>query len=451
MKTNKKHGAPEDKAEKAQSGKAAGAKPAGVTDKLFHKLQLHFTFIVTVLWSVLMPICFGASIFANLFSMEMTISAALDEAMSMPIELVIGGGVYEGPAECTVAVIGSDWDEALIIAKYDYLTEQDVRSMIASSQDGSTDIKVSDRIYRAGRRVITRSDGRSVEIYAFYDYTYPRHMFFTQSMAIGFAFLGLVILLMLFAYMLSGRILSPAHEALVKQKDLVANASHELKTPITIIGANLDVIKADGSATVDDNAKWLDNIEKQTKRMHTMVTEMLEMSSFEAAGYKPDITEFDLGELVEGYCLSFEAACYERGITLELACEENMKVRSDAKSWSKLLGILLDNAVKYADDGSRINVSLSWAGGKKRRSAALAVSNTGKTIPPEEIGFIFERFHKVGDGADSFGLGLAMAKTICENLGGDISCRSENGLTTFTVIMPVQDAAAQKPQKEIRK
>ena len=247
-----------------------------------------------------------------------------------------------------------------------------------------------------------------------------------------FSFIGLAAVLTLFSYMMSGFILSPARDALVRQKDLVANASHELKTPITIINANLDVIK---NAPPDaDNSKWIANIEAQTRRMNNLIIEMLEMSSFESDAYKPEITEFDLGELAEGSCLAFEAACYEKGIGVEYESEGSTVIRSDEKGWSKLIGILMDNAVKYTPERGRIIVRLE----RRKKSVCMTVSNDGE-IPSDKIDKIFDRFYKAGDNSGSFGLGLAMAKVITGGMNGNISCTSGNGRTVFTVCVPITD------------
>lgn len=424
-----------------------GEKSNDVPGRLFHRLQLRFTAILTVICSVLVAITFFAAVLVNVTSLEIGISTSLDTALSLPLDYIVSDDPnYES---CAVAVVTESG--TFEIRRYEHMTDNDFGALLTTAINGETNVSKSGRSYRIASREIDFRGYRGT-VYAFYDCTYRLHVFYIQFIVMCASFAGLIILLSVFAYVISGRMLSPAHEALVKQKDLIANASHELKTPITIINANLDVICSDDGATVGDNEKWLGNISSQTERMHSLVTEMLEMSSFESAGFKPIFAEFDLGELAEGQCLSFEAACFERGIMLEFRREEIPPVISDERCWIKLIGILLDNAVKYSDDGSKISAALSVSGTKKKRTAHFSVSNTGKTIPPEEIEFIFERFHKVGDNSDSFGLGLAMAKTMCETLGGKISCASANGTTTFAVNIPVRvEPKKQKDEKQQKK
>ncbi len=406
-----------------------------VPGRLFHRLQIRFTVILTVICSVLIAITFGAAVLVNVTSLEIGISSSLETALSFPFDF----DMNDDPNfdACAVAVVTDAG--TFEIRRYDHMTDNDFGALITTAINGETNVNKSGRSYRIASREIDYM-GYGGTVYAFYDCTYRLHVFFVQFIVMCATFAGLIVMLALFAYVISGHMLSPAHEALVKQKDLVANASHELKTPITIINANLEVMRSDVDSTIGDNDKWLGNISSQTERMHSLVTEMLEMSSFESAEFRPSFAEFDLAELVEGQCLSFEAACFERGIMLEFRSEEIPTIVSDERCWIKLTGILLDNAVKYSADGSKIDASLAVSGTKKKRMAHFSVSNTGKTIPPEEIEFIFERFHKVGDNSDSFGLGLAMAKTLCENLGGKITCTSLDGVTSFTVNIPVRAA-----------
>ena len=405
-------------------------------------MQLKFTIIVSGICIALMTVCFVGAVSASLISMELGINTVLERALSLQI-------VDEDPDEtgnsdiiqCSVAIVSGG---EITAVKYDYLTDAELLAAISEARDGKRDVSLNNRRYRMAVREDYDLLGRRVFVYAIYDYTNSLQNFLVQLAALAFALVGLVILVSLLTWLISGKVLAPARESLIKQKDLIANAGHELKTPVTIIGANLDVINADGTTTVEDNRKWLDNIDAQTKRMSSLITELLEMSSFESAEYRPETKTFDLGQLVEGACLSFEAACFERSIALELSCEDDMTVTSDEKAWNKLIGILLDNAVKYSPDGGRINTSLGITGAKKKKQIVFSVTNGGQTIPQDELERIFDRFHKVGDNSNSFGLGLAMAKAICQSMGGKITCASADNTTTFTVVTPM---AAEKCAK----
>lgn len=412
------------------------------TDKLFRRLQLKFTLIVSGICIALMTVCMAGAISASLINMEVNIVSVLARALNSPISAIFPDKIPDNAdasdrekdilPECAVAVV---YCGEIYAVKYDYLTDGEMLGAIIEADNGNSDISIDGRRYRLASDEKEWA-GDVVKVYAVYDYTNILQNFLAQVAVLAFALVGLGVVVSLLTYMISGNVLSPARESLIKQKDLIANAGHELKTPVTIINANLDVINADSNLSIEENRKWLSNIELQTKRMSALITELLEMSSFESAEYRPDIKTFDLAQLVEGACLSFEAACFERSIALEMSVECETIVTSDEKAWGKLVGILFDNAVKYSEDGGRINVSLKMTGVKKKKQVEFAVTNGGATIPPEEIDRIFDRFHKVGNGSNSFGLGLAMAKTICLNMGGKISCQSADGVTTFTVSAP---------------
>ena len=397
------------------------------TGRLFRKMQTKFTLLVAVICSVLMTVCFAAMMIINTISMEVSIGNALETAIDGKIDgrpgtaadsdyLVIA--MRNGDIEISGTLGGETADPDLI------------GELMSAAQRGEKQAELDDgRKIRIAMRDFEILNGYMV-ICAFGDFTDTLSSFTKQTLGMMFSFIALTVVLVSFAYMISGVVLAPAKNALVKQKDLVANASHELKTPITIINANLDVIK--NSIPAGEQDKWITNIETQTKRMNELIIEMLEMSSFESDAYSPLIVEFDLGELVEGICLSFEAACYEKSVSIEYSCSGSSVVKSDEKGWNKLVTILLDNAVKYAPDSSKISVNLTRA----KKHIKLSTVNDGE-VPPDKIKRIFERFYKAGDGSGSFGLGLAMAKVITGNMNGSINCDSSDGKTTFSVTVPV--------------
>mgnify|MGYP002556174707 FL=1 len=424
-----------------------------VADRLFRRLQIKFTAIVSAICVALVAICFVAATVANLVNMELSINDALDSALDSSWESLLPDGEEpdaENSSDCAIIIVSGG--SVIASSLYTYMDDQTMYSLVNSAARGETDVEYDGRNYRMAMRQTSDRflPARGMTI-AVYDYTVRRHAMVMQNVALSFALGGLAILLVLLSYLISGSVLAPARDSLVKQKELIANAGHELKTPVTIINANLEVINADPELTVKEDRKWLDNISAQTARMSSLITEMLEMSGFEAAEYVPDIREFDLGALAEGSCLSFEAACFEKGASIQLSRDENMVVAADERGWNKLIGILLDNAVKYSPVGGKITVELRadckqlkerkpTRRGKARPTARGTVTfrvTNGGTVPPEETERIFDRFHKISDRSDSFGLGLAMAKTITENMNGKIRCESADGKTTFTVTAPV--------------
>lgn len=400
------------------------------TARLFHKMQAKFTLLVAVICSVLMAVCFAAMMIINTISLEVSIGNFLNAAITGVVE---DKHAPEDPAnDCLVVSMRNGVKEVAGTLGGDEADSDLIGELMSAAQRGEKKIELDDgRVIRIAKRDIDIADGYYV-VYAFGDFSDTINAFTKQTLGMMFSFIALTVVLVLFSYMISGVVLAPAKNALIKQKDLVANASHELKTPITIINANLDVIK--NSIPAGEQDKWISNIEAQTKRMNELIIEMLEMSSLESDAYKPLIVEFDLGELVEGSCLSFEAACFEKSVGIEYSCSGSPIIKSDEKGWNKLVTILLDNAVKYAPESSKIYVYLV----RTKRHIKLSTVNDGE-VPQEKLKRIFDRFYKAGDNSGSFGLGLAMAKVITGNMNGSITCESADGKTTFSVTIPLKD------------
>ncbi len=244
-----------------------------------------------------------------------------------------------------------------------------------------------------------------------------------------FILLCVYLILFYIVFRLSFRIFRPIVNSFLQQKQFISNASHELKTPLSVISANADVLKQSG-----DN-KWLNNIQNQTERMNLLVADMLTLAKFDEGKLKLAQTEFNLSQEIIESTLPFDAVAFEKGKTIETSIPENVYMVGDIQSVKKIVNILLDNAVKHADDKGKIKVSLKKESGK----IALSVFNTGSFIPSADSNKIFERFYR-GDNSRSresggSGLGLAIAKSVADLNKWKISAKSIEGVSmTVTVI-----------------
>ncbi len=422
-------------------------KKVTLSARLFRKMQTKFTALVAVVCSVLVTVAFVAMMIVNTVALNVSVNEIMNDAIREVISnslLPDQGESEDMPRpDCLIVVESGDetYEFGSLGPEVGTLSRESMNELKSAAIRGETSVRLDDLIVRVSMRTDVPREGDAVFVY--YDFTDRYSLYVTQTLGMLFSFVGLTIILVVFSYMMSGVLLAPARDALVRQKDLVANASHELKTPITIINANLDVIK--NSPDGADNSKWIANIEAQTKRMNSLIIELLEMSSFESDAYKPELTEFDLGEIAEGACLTFEAACYEKGISVDYESDGDTVIRSDEKGWTKLVGILLDNAVKYSPERGRISVRLE----RKKRRIVFSVGNDGE-IPADKKDRIFDRFYKGGDAAGSFGLGLAMAKVITGGMNGDISVASADGRTVFTVSVPVGKEQKDSENADVR-
>ena len=238
------------------------------------------------------------------------------------------------------------------------------------------------------------------------------------------------VLLFLIVWRLSFTVFQPLRESLYKQKQFISNASHELKTPLSIISANVDVISSDGEN------KWAQNIKHQTKRMDGLVADMLTLAKMDEEKIKINPIEFNLSEEIINDVLPFDAVAFEKGKTLDLDVENDIIYKGDLQSVKKIVNILLDNAVKHADVGGQIVVTLKKENGK----IIFAVYNSGSKVPNFDSNKVFERFYRADasrsrDSGGGSGLGLAIAKGIADANKWKISANSVfNQSMTITVL-----------------
>ena len=248
---------------------------------------------------------------------------------------------------------------------------------------------------------------------------------------------GALLAFYLISRFLAKRSLKPVEEAWDKQRQFVADASHELKTPITVILANTDIVLAHQDKTVGEEAKWIDYTREEATRMKALVNDLLFLAKSDAAQLPVHPVSVRLSDLVVSSLMSFESVAFEAGITLDDLIDPGLAVLGDEAQLRRLTVILLDNAVKYAGEGGTVTVTLDALGDQTR----LAVHNTGPAIPEKHQAHLFERFYRADAARDrdrgGYGLGLAIAKSIVDAHGGKISVASapETG-TTFTVVFP---------------
>ena len=244
---------------------------------------------------------------------------------------------------------------------------------------------------------------------------------------------GVWLALLLLVYLLSGWAVRPMAKAWDMQRQFVADASHDLKTPLTVILSNSELLRQQGES---GDSPELDRIQSAGKRMKDLVQKMLTLARMEDDPNRGAWESMDLSDMVMETALAFEAAAFEKGLTIEENVESDLVVKGNRAQVQSVVECLLDNACKYAAPGSRVTVSLEKAGKK----AKLTVHNTGSYIPPEDIQHVFERFYRADKSrteGDSSGLGLAIVESVVEAMGGTVAAESsETGGTAFTALLP---------------
>ena len=241
-------------------------------------------------------------------------------------------------------------------------------------------------------------------------------------------FILLEVIVYLISMILTSWIIKPVINSFEKQKEFIADASHELKTPLSVIMASSEALEDNPS-----EVKWLNNIKSEANRMNILIKNLLELASLEKKETYI-LKEDDLSKVVYLAVLTFDAKAYESDIKLESKIDSNIKFNFDTYSINELVEILLDNALKHADKKSTIVVSLKEQG----NNIILSVTDTGDIIPKGEEEKIFERFYRLDKSRsrkeNRYGLGLVIAKNIVLNHNGKISAESVGKVTTFKVL-----------------
>lgn len=241
-----------------------------------------------------------------------------------------------------------------------------------------------------------------------------------------------LLLLLAVSILLARVVTRPVERAWRQQRQFLSDASHELKTPLTVILSNAELLQ--GEALDERPERWADNIRSEAGQMRTLVEEMLTLARADNAAPTAQLTEVNLSDLALDAVLAFEAVAFEAGKALESHIAEDVTVLGDGDKLRRLVSILLDNAVKYGADGGTVTLRLETTD----RQARLTVSNPGDPIPPEELKRLFERFYRLDASRgekSGFGLGLSIAATIAAEHKGAIKAESDAESTRFIFTM----------------
>ncbi len=269
-----------------------------------------------------------------------------------------------------------------------------------------------------------------------------RNLFtFQHSLMINclISFLGLVAVFIVIV-VISGKIVRPVSESYEKQKQFISVAGHEIRTPVTIIDADAELLAME----IGDGNEWLQDICKQTKRMAVLTDNLLTLSRMDEHRQQYTMIDFPISDVVEETVLSFQALAHSwnRNIMTEIA--PMLSFHGDEGSVRQLVGILLDNAIKYIReqaDGGCEDILLKL--GKKGRSLCLSVSNSSEPVSEEQLKRFFERFYRTEQSMDSetggYGLGLSIARSIVEAHRGKITASAPAaGTVRITVVLPMK-------------
>ncbi len=238
-----------------------------------------------------------------------------------------------------------------------------------------------------------------------------------------------IILISAAAYFLSGIIVQPLKETFEKQKQFISDASHELKTPLTVISTNADVLEGE----IGEN-KWLNYIQDQADRMNVLVNDLLSLSRLENSNRDYITADFDLSRAITNASLPFECQAFESRKNFVLNIEEGIYINGSEQHIKQMAGIFIDNALKYSKDGGTVRVSLT----RDDNKVILSVYNTGSGVREEDVDKLFERFYRSDESraraTGGYGLGLAIAKSIIDKHKFKVQVENQEGRSICFVV-----------------
>ncbi len=277
------------------------------------------------------------------------------------------------------------------------------------------------------------------KLIAFADLSYTSSW---QSLALVLFFVGIGSIVVFFIILLfySNWALRPVKEAWSAQRQFVADASHDLKTPLTVILANTSILLKRPHDSIASQSQWVESTQSEAHTMQRLINEMLELAQVESATL-PEIEKenINFSELVEGESLLFDSVAFEKSCRYDCSFDDEIIIKGNEDRLHKLVSTLIENAFKYVDESGQVKISLK----KENRHAVLSIFNSGNFIDEKDLEHIFDRFYRTDkartSSARGFGLGLAIARQIAHLHNGSITCSSEqNSGTTFEVRLPLE-------------
>ena len=410
---------------------------------MIQKLRRKFVLInMSLVFSVLL-IVFSVFLYTNYQRLENTSKNDMKMALTRtsektPPKFEIGGSKPQDlppttPIVC--AVLDSDGEILRTVGQNAEISQQVLEQAVQQALEANTR---EGTISSLDLRFLRQDMPSGVKI-AFADRSHERDSIRSLLLSALLVGAGGLFAFFLISLYLARWALRPVERAWEQQRQFVADASHELKTPLTVILANIGILLSHRESTIEQQLKWVEYTGAEATRMKQLVDNLLFLAKSDARRMPPPQTPVDLSNIAWSSLLPYESVAFEQGVTLNSSIAPNLFILGDSGRLQQLIVILLDNACKYAGEHGVVTLTLEQVQSKAR----LTVNNTGALIPTDQLEQIFERFYRLDQSrarkTEGYGLGLSIAKTIVEAHGGKISATSSAGAgTSFIVTLPLQ-------------
>ena len=397
---------------------------------MIYRLQRKFILISAVSVLLVVALIFGVMLMLNISSMNRNMDMLADKVSE-------GGGRFPGAFD---DMMPPDKKLPRNEQKFDFITPEtpfatrhftvffDKKGKVAGTFtesiyaiDEDTAIEYAEKVMDSGEergwissyryKVFAAEIGYGV---VFVDGSMNRSALMQSTMISAVVLLACAALVLILIFLLSKKAVKPIAESYEKQKQFITDANHELKTPLTLILANLDIAEAE----LGEN-EWLDDIRSEGHRMTELVNQLVALSRMDEEGQTMNVTEVSFGELVADTLSEFEPLAKDRGKALTASIDKEITYLGDEALLHRLVGILMDNAIKYCDQGGEISVTLH-----RGRRTSLTFENTYSAVGEIELHRLFDRFYRADKArkfTGGYGVGLSMAKAIVEKHKGEIT------------------------------
>ena len=249
-----------------------------------------------------------------------------------------------------------------------------------------------------------------------------------------FIWFGAMLLFLFISIQLSHIASKPLEEAMEREKQFVADISHDLKTPLSVILANNSILMENQDATIGSVYRWVDSSQIAAKKMQQLITQMLKLADVERKNITVPLEEVDVSNIAMKASLQLESLAYEKSVTLDTELIESCVIQTNEDYLMQIISSLLENALKYEPKNGKVLLKLA----QDKHKTCICVQNFGTTIAQEDLPHVFDRFYRSDKSrtneTESFGLGLAITKEMVNKIHGEISVTSnpQEG-TIFTV------------------